>query len=455
MNTSIINREIILMKTSAKLVLSSLISCLALAGCGSDSDETIAPIVDQCSARGQVENFYAYMQENYLWNEDMPTNVNPGNYNNIYDLLEALVVPEDRYSFILTEDEYQSRFVDAEYAGFGFSSRLTLDDRVFINYVYANSPAEIAGMKRSDELTHINGESVQTLIQQGRYQDALGGAETGVSVELTWQDVDGVSFTDVLTKEIVETNTVLATERFLIDGKEVGYYVLNSFINRTGDDLNSAYDQLVGVDELVIDLRYNGGGLTRYANQASTQAAGDTVIGEVFTKYLFNANNSDSNFIEQFQLYDGIEQLNLNRVYVLTTGASCSSSELIINSLDPFVDVIVVGQPTCGKPVGQIPELLCDKRAFVVNFETVNAIDEGRYYDGLAPNCSAEDILVGDWGDENDPMLQAAAYHMTYGQCQPTATSLSNKGSVKALNERQLDAKQRPTKLPDLWRQEH
>lgn len=442
------------MKTSAKLVLSSLISCLALAGCGSDSGETIAPIVDQCSARGQVENFYAYMQENYLWNEDMPANVNPDNYNNIYDLLEALVVPEDRYSFILTEDEYQSRFVDAEYAGFGFSSRLTLEDRVFINYVYADSPAEIAGMKRSDELTHINGESVQTLIQQNRYQEALGGAETGVSVELTWQDIDGVSYTDVLTKEIVETNTVLATERFLIDGKEVGYYVLNSFINRTGDDLNSAYDQLVGVDELVIDLRYNGGGLTRYANQASTQAAGDTVIGEVFTKYLFNANNSDSNFIEQFQLYDGIEQLNLNRVYVLTTGASCSSSELIINSLDPFVDVIVVGQPTCGKPVGQIPELLCDKRAFVVNFETVNAIDEGRYYDGLAPNCSAEDILVGDWGDENDPMLQAAAYHMTYGQCQPSAT-LSNKDSVNSLTERQLDAKQRPTKLPDLWRQEH
>lgn len=442
------------MKTSAKLVVSSLFSCLALAGCGSDSGETIPPIVDQCSARGQVENFYEYMQENYLWNEDMPTNVNPNNYNNIYDLLEALVVPEDRYSFILTEEEYQSRFVDAEYAGFGFSSRLTVDDRVFINYVYANSPAEVAGMKRSDELTHINGESVQTLIQQNRYQEALGDAETGVSVELTWQDIDGLSYTDVLTKEIVETNTVLATERFLIDGKDVGYFVLNSFINRTGDDLNSAYDQLVGVDELVIDLRYNGGGLTRYANQAATQVAGDTVIGEVFTKYLFNANNTDSNFIEQFQLYDGIEQLNLNRVYVLTTGASCSSSELIINSLDPFVDVIVVGQPTCGKPVGQIPELLCDKRAFVVNFETVNAIDEGRYYDGLAPNCSAEDVLVGDWGDENDPMLQAAAYHMTFGQCQPSAI-ISNKDLVNSLTERQLAGNQRPAKLPDLWRQEH
>lgn len=441
------------MKTSAKLVLTSLASCLALAGCGSDSDANVGPIFDQCSARGQIDTFYDYMQDDYLWNEDMPS-VNPDNYNNIYDLLEALVVPEDRYSFILTEEEYQSRFVDAEYAGFGFSSRLTLDDRVFINYVYAESPAEIAGMKRSDELTHINGESVQTLIQQNRYQEALGGPETGVSVELTWRDVDGLSYTDVLTKEIVETNTVLATERFLIDGKEVGYYVLNSFINRTGDDLNSAYDQLVGVDELVIDLRYNGGGLTRYANQASTQAAGDTVIGEVFTKYLFNANNTDSNFIEQFQLYDGIQQLNLNRVYILTTGASCSSSELIINSLDPYVDVVVIGQPTCGKPVGQIPELICDKRAFVVNFETVNAIDEGRYYDGLAPNCSADDVLVGDWGDQNDPMLQAAAYHITFGQCQPTATT-SEKGAVRSLSGSQLKEQSRPAKLPDLWRHEH
>ncbi|WP_198678621.1 S41 family peptidase [Pseudidiomarina marina] len=442
------------MKSSAKLVLTSIASCLVLAGCGGDGDVTVGPIVEQCSARGQVDTFYDYMQEDYLWNEDMPTNVNPDNYNNIYDLLEALVVPEDRYSFILTEEEYQSRFVDAEYAGFGFSSRLTLDDRVFINYVYADSPAEIAGMKRSDEITHINGESVQTLIQQNRYQEALGGDETGVSVELTWRDMDGVSYTDVLTKEIVETNTVLATERFLIDGKEVGYYVLNSFINRTGEDLNSAYDQFMGVDELVIDLRYNGGGLTRYANQASTQAAGDTVIGEVFTKYLFNANNTDSNFIEQFQLYDGIQQLNLNRVYILTTGASCSSSELIINSLDPYIDVLVIGQPTCGKPVGQIPELICDKRAFVVNFETVNAIDEGRYYDGLAPNCSADDVLVGDWGDENDPMLQAAAYHITYGQCQPAAT-ISDKDTRRSLTEQQLDEQRRPTKLPDLWRQEH
>ncbi|OZB04723.1 MAG: hypothetical protein B7X54_07235, partial [Idiomarina sp. 34-48-12] len=85
---------------------------------------------------------------------------------------------------------------------------------------------------------------------------------------------------------------------------------------------------------------------------------------------------------------------------------------------------------------------------------TVNAIDEGRYYDGLAPNCSADDVLVGDWGDQNDPMLQAAAYHITFGQCQPTATT-SEKDAVRSLSSSQLKEQSRPAKLPDLWRHEH
>lgn len=444
------------MKTNQKFVLSSLASCFILAGCGSDSSEEFTPIVDQCSNAGQVSRFYDYMQDDYLWNEDLPTNVNLANYSNVYELLEDLVIPEDRYSFILTEEEYQSRFVDAEYAGLGFSSRITTDNRVFINYVYAESPAEVAGIKRSDEITHINGVSVQTLLEQNRYEEELGARDVGVSVEITWREQAGTSFTDVLTKDIVETNTVLAVDRFLVDGKDVGYYVLNSFINRTGDDLNSAYDQFAGVDELIIDVRYNGGGLTRFANQAATQSAGDNVIGEVFTKYLFNANNSDSNFIEQFQLYEGIEQLNLSRVYVLTTRASCSSSELIINALDPHVEVVVIGGPTCGKPVGQIPELLCDKRAFVVNFETVNALDEGRYFDGLAPNCAASDVLVGDWGSADDPMLQAAAYHMTFGQCEPVSTKSADsvqRSQSATTNAVRLES--RPLTLPELWRQEH
>lgn len=443
------------MNTPTKLILSSIISSFLLAGCGgSDTDNSPPPIYDQCSLNNELNGFYDYMQDAYLWNDLMPTNVNPQNYSSVYALLDALVIPEDRYSFILTEQEYQSRFVAAEYVGFGFASRITTDNRVFINYVYADSPADIAGMTRSDELTHIGGESVQVLLAQNRYEEALGAAQAGVSVELTWRDMAGNNHTDILTKTTVETNTVLAATRLNMGEKEVGYFVLNSFINRTGADLNSAYNQFDGVDELIIDVRYNGGGLTRYANQTASQAAGNNVIGKVFAKYLFNSNNASANFIENFQLYDGIRQLNLDRVYVLTTAASCSSSELIINSLDPHVEVIVIGQPTCGKPVGQIPERLCDKRTFVVNFETVNALNEGRYFNGLAPNCYADDVLVGDWGDVNDPMLITAAYHMQQGNC-PVAVEVYQDVAADATQAPAVIAPAPAMKLPDLWRQEH
>lgn len=438
------------MKSIQKFTLSLVSTGLLLVGC--NSDDPMPPLLGQCSTADELNQFYNYMNDNYFWNDDMPTNVSPGNYSNVYQLLEALVVPEDRFSFILTEDEYQSRFVNAEYVGFGFSSR-QVGNQVFINYVYADSPADLAGIKRSNELTHINGESVQTLIQEGRYDQALGSATVGVTLELTWRDRQGISYTEAVSKELVETNTVLAAEVLNIDGRDVGYYVLNTFINRTGSDLNNAYNQFTGVDELIIDVRYNTGGLTRYANQASTQAAGNNVIGEVFTKYLFNSNNTDMNFIEQFQLYDGIRQLNLDRVYVLTTASSCSSSELLINSLDPFVEVVVIGEPTCGKPVGQIPERLCDKRTFVVNFETVNALDQGRYFDGLAPNCSASDQLVGDWASPDDPMLQAAAYHMVYNQCQ--VVGLDAQSSNTSQSSQAADADFKPNNLAELWRSEH
>ncbi|RUO46051.1 S41 family peptidase [Pseudidiomarina donghaiensis] len=438
------------MKSIQKFAISVVSTSLLLAGC--NSDDPTPPLLGQCSTADELNQFYNYMNDNYFWNDDMPSNVSPGNYSNVYQLLEALVVPEDRFSFILTEDEYQSRYVNAEYVGFGFSSR-QVGNQVFINYVYANSPADLAGIKRSDELTHINGESVQTLIQQGRYNEALGAATVGLTLELTWRDRQGMSYTEAVSKELVETNTVLAAEVLNVDGRDVGYYVLNTFINRTGSDLNNAYNQFTGVDELIIDVRYNTGGLTRYANQAATQATGNHVIGEVFAKYLFNSNNTDMNFIEQFQLYEGVRQLNLERVYILTTASSCSSSELLINSLDPFVEVVVIGEPTCGKPVGQIPERLCDKRTFVVNFETVNALDQGRYFDGLAPNCSATDQLVGDWASPDDPMLQAAAYHMVYNQCQPVG--VVSDGMTTSQHPQASDADFKPKNLAELWRSEH
>ncbi len=395
-----------------------VLCCLALTGCGGSDNESTGgnDTVTSCSVTDQNRYFLDYMRENYFWYEDIPSSVDPDSYASVNDLLAAIRSDEDRFSYILTEQEYQQRFVNAQYIGFGFSTRIN-GNRVFINYVFNDSPAATAGLQRADEIVAIDGVPVATLIANNSYNQALGSADVGVTAEFTWQRPDGQQFNTVISKVEVETNTVLAVERFQVAEREVGYYVLNSFIDRTGADLNQAYDALVGVDELVIDLRYNGGGLIRYANQAATQAAGNNVIGQPFVSLVFNDKNSENNYTSVFELIEGVQQLDLNRVFVLTTGSSCSSSELIINGLSPFVEVVVVGQTTCGKPVGQSPDPFCDKRSFVINFETVNAAGEGRYFDGIEPHCTAMDTLVADWGAAGDPLLDEAKVYISSGSC--------------------------------------
>ncbi len=427
----------------------AMFASAVLVGCGggsSDPADGNGDVGGFCSIADEKEQFLSYMRDDYFWYEDIPATVNLNNYASVYELLEGIRSDVDRYSFILTEEEYQSRFVQAEFIGFGFSARI-IDTAVFINYVFDGSPADNAGLRRSDELLAIDGVPVSTLLQQGEYNNALGASEEGVTVELTWRRQDGTEFTDTLSKTVVDTNTVLATEVVNFDNRRVGYYVLNSFIQRTGQDLNNAYNQFTDIDELIIDVRYNGGGLTRFANQAATQAAGNNVLGEIFTQYIYNDKNTQNNETELFQLYEGVRQFDLNRVYVLTTAASCSSSELIINSLKPFVEVVVIGGRTCGKPVGQVPRAICDKRTFVVNFETLNANDNGRYFDGLPAQCTAPDTLVGDWGHPDDPLLAEAGYHIANGSCSPDPLQ-------QALTQEEQGSPQ-PYTLIDQWRSEH
>lgn len=425
----------------------ALVPFLTSCGGGGDSAAPSDPDSSSCSVSGQKDYFLSYMRDNYFWYQDIPSNVNTSNYSNVYDLLDGIRSPQDRFSFILTEEEYQQRYVNAEYIGFGFSTRVE-GSRLYLNYVYEDSPAANAGMTRGTEILAVDGTSVASLIANNSLNDAFGAAESGVTRTLTWRSPTQAERDSVVSKEAVETNTVLTTQSFAHEGKAVGYYVLNSFINRTGDDLNSAYNALAGVDELVIDVRYNGGGLIRYAVQAATQAAGDNVLGYTAAKLLYNDKNTDKNSTYLFELGEGIQQLNLDRVFVLTTGASCSSSEMLINSLTPFVDVVVIGKPTCGKPVGQSPQPFCDKISYAINFETVNANNEGRYFDGLPVTCNADDSIVGDWGVNGDPLLDEAKHYMSFGTCSPQAVATAQHAQSETIKPAP------PMSLPEQWKRE-
>ncbi|RUO32115.1 peptidase S41 [Aliidiomarina sedimenti] len=417
---------------------------MALTACGSDSSPaptpTSNPTADQCSVEGQNQQLIDNLRRDYLWNDQLPDSISASSYSSPYALLEDVVPPLDRFSFMITRQEYEDRYVNATFFGLGFGYAVDPErEELRINYVYENSPAGRAGITRGALLTRINDIDMSTFFSSDLYariergeaswNEVFGPNQEGAEVSIEWRRPDGTLDDDVLAREEVETNTIMAVERYQLDnGDHAGYFVFDSFIDRSAQDINTAIDQLVaagGVDELIIDLRYNGGGLIRIANQIASQASWDFVENETFLTFNYNDNYADEEYL--FDLGDGIERLNLPRVVVLTTGASCSSSEIIINSLEPFVDVVTVGQPTCGKPVGQSPTQICDKMLFAINFQTVNAEGEGDYFDGLTPTCSAQDRAITDWGDLEDPLLAEAYHYLQTGSCSASATGIQDK----------------------------
>ena len=409
-----------------KRSLIALTLAALLSGCGGGSDDdTNTGGPGQCSAVDQNQRLVNELRQNYLWNDDLPNNIDPVSYDNVYELLASVVPEHDRFSFILTEQEYEDIYVNATFFGLGFGREDAPNDGVMrVRYVYDDSPADRVGLTRGSEIVAINGTTMNVWYQrlatgQATWTDLFGPDEEGYEVAIEWNRPDGQHDSGVLRKEQVETNTVMAVERFAAEGREIGYFVFDSFINRAEQDVNAAFDQLQDVDELIIDLRYNSGGLIRVANQIASQSSWDEVEGEVFVTYQYNDNYSDQDYL--FDLGRGIERLNLDRVVVLTTNASCSSSELVINSLTPFVEVVTVGQPTCGKPVGQQPAPLCDKVVFAINFQTVNAAGYGDYFDGIQPTCTAVDTVRTDWGDPADPLLGEALHFLNTGSCSAMA----------------------------------
>ncbi|RUO43909.1 carboxyl-terminal protease [Aliidiomarina taiwanensis] len=403
-----------------KKLLTLCVMPFLVSACGG-SDSNDQGIGGSCSVVSKNATLFSIMQRDYLWNEDLPANINPRAYANMDELLNAIKSSKDRFSFIMTEQEYTDRYVNAEFFGYGFSTENRFEEGVMkVRYVFSDSPAAEVGLRRADDIIEINGVSTEVWLERIRQgtatnADIFGPNEPGVTTTLMWRSPDESVSSATIEKRTVETNTVFHTQREQVGNREVGYFVFDSFIDRSQEDINTALDQLIGVDELVIDLRYNGGGLIRIANQLASQTAWHRVEHRTFLTYNYNQNYQPESIL--FDLGGGITRMNLDRVYVLTSQGSCSASELVINSLTPFIEVITIGEQTCGKPVGQSPTKICDEILFAINFQTVNANGFGDYFDGLPVTCSAEDTVVADWGSPQDPLLATAYHYVNEGAC--------------------------------------
>jgi C-terminal processing protease CtpA/Prc len=396
---------------------------MALAHCGGDSSSPTAPTADgECSTLGQVTFVRDTMQDIYYWYQQLP-DPDPASFSSPEAYLEAVRYRplDSSFSYINSQEASDAFFSESQFIGVGVSFRQTSANEVRIGQVFPGGPAADAGMARGDYLVAVAGQAVEELLRTTGVSAAFGPDEEGFAVSVAWRTPGGEQREATLVKRRVTIPTVSAVATFNVRGSRVGYIFFRNFVSPSRAALNNAFAQLKadGVTDLVLDLRYNGGGLVEIAQHLGGLIGGSGTAGRVFME--FQHNDKNTNFNSQFLFEDKPDALDLPRLVVITTGGSASASEGVINSLRPFMTVTVVGDRTFGKPVGQYGFDFCDKVLFPVSFLTVNALGEADYFDGIPADCAAADDLDHAIADPGEASLAEALFFLRTGRCRGTA----------------------------------
>lgn len=362
-----------------------------------------------------------------------------------------LLFNQDRFSFWAEDYETLTKSLAGVSRSngleFGLVSFADNDDIFgYVRYIIPNSDASTKDIRRGDLFTGVDGQT----LNNDNFIDLLFGENDTYTLNMA--DIDGAVVTPndrevTLTKqENLAENPVFLTRSFDINGEQIGYLMYNGFTNEYDQDLNNAIGELksAGITNLVLDLRYNPGGSVNTARLLSSMVYG-TNTSDLFLRAryndrlqpLFNAEDLERNFTDKLSDGSDLNRLNLNKVYILTTGSTASASELVINGLAPYVDVIQIGETTRGK--NEFSTTMVDDpdhtgAPYVYSPERENKINPnnrwaiqpliGRnenadgfsdYTLGLAPDISLQEDLanLGILGDLNEPLLARAIQDIT------------------------------------------
>ncbi len=446
--------------------LFTLTITLALGSCGGGggADNGVAAATG-CST-GELNGWLAsYMDEWYFWRGASPTPAPSGDVS-LASYFAALLYrggtpfPADRWSYTETTASFTRLFGDGQSLGYGISvAGLEVTGQpaqpLYVRYVEALSPAAAAGVRRGDRVLAINGVASATVIASNDFSALTASAE-GQTLLLSLQGTDGVQRSVSLSSRVFAL-TPLAQDAVLTSagGRKLGYVVVKDMISQVATPLDAAFGRLraAGVQSVVLDLRYNGGGLVSVAGAIGSYLGGPRAEGRVFASLLYNERRAASNNTS-YRFSNPATALDSARVYVLAGPRTCSASELVVNGLrGAGLDVVVIGGTSCGKPVGFLPTSQCGTTFNVVNFEAVNDRGEGRYVDGIAATCPVAEDFTQALGSSSEPLLSAALQHADTGRCpapaagQSQAQALAAGAAADRLKLRVQDGGERPGML--------
>jgi carboxyl-terminal processing protease len=415
----------------------------------------------------QVNNFiWKGLNLYYLWQADEPDLADNrfGNQTELNNFLTGYSNPNDLFQYLLNKPSSQfpageavDRFsvLFSDYSQLeGILSGTTLNDGMdfglkyknsnsneifgWVRYVLPNSDAATKNVQRGMIFYAINGTTLtdanyRNLINLETYTINLANYDNGNITP------NGQSIT--LTKSVLSENPVYLTTVIESGSKKIGYLMYNGFYSQYESQLNAAFGQLKsqGAEYLVLDLRYNSGGSIATAGRLASMITGQ-FNGQIFGKQQWNAKaqayfnqNNPSELIDLFPstIANGqaINSLNLDKVYVLTSKSTASASELVINGLEPYINVVQIGDVTVGKNVGSIT--LYDSPTFTKSdintkhkyamqplvLKITNKNNFGDYINGLQPDELIKENYgnLGILGETTEPLLNAAIFKITTG----------------------------------------
>ena len=387
---------------------------------------------------------YLYKQEiSDLSNNRFNNSVEYASYLNSFtqpeDLFESLIYERqniDKYSYIvdnyaqLQQSQQGISISNGMEFGLAYVPNSSYDVYGFVRYVHPQSPADVNGIKRGDIFIGINNSTLNTdnyleLLSQDSYSVNFADYLDN-NTETNNDDVIVSNEIDIhLTKIFLEKNPIFFSEIFTYNQLKTGYIMYNRFLTNYENNLNSIFSEFKSnnIQNLILDLRYNPGGAIDNAVYLSSLITGQ-FNDEIFCSDQWNSeiqefwlNNNPENLIRRFQTYEN--SLFLNKIYILTSRSTASASELVINSLNPYIDVIHIGETTYGKYQGSLT--LYDSENFSVEninpshnyalqplvFKILNAVGNTDYYDGLQPDYILQEFPgnMGEIGDESEPLL--------------------------------------------------
>lgn len=445
------------------------------------------PFSDVQGTTTDENNFLrSYSDDTYLWYNEI-TDQDPSLFSNTLAYFDELVTtavtpsgqPKDKFHFTFDSQEWFQLSQSGVSAGYGaqwaFLSS-TVPREILVAYTEPNTPATNLPqpLERGARILAIDGFDIDDNTQAGidALNAALSPATIGEQHTFTMLDLGAANSRDVtLTAASITSTPVQGTQILSTPTGDIGYMIFNDHIATAEQGLIDAVNQLnafnggQGIDDLVLDIRYNGGGFLAIASELAYMIAGPApTAGQTFEELQFNDKHPVTNPVtgqalaptpffnvtlgEPFNAVPGqaLPTLNLPRVYVITGPGTCSASEAIMNGLRGVgIEVIQIGSTTCGKPYGFFATDNCGTTYFTIQFRGINAVGFGDYTDGFSPNntppaeagtvipgCSIADDFTKQLGDVTEGRL-AMALALRDGQsCTAPSGSVPDGASLAA-----------------------